>query len=695
MSDIKAKLLLYFIGDIDKSMFTGYKVLKQSYSFKTREIKFDKSLFGYTKEKIIIDFELILNKKKKDGSELLSFKLCIYIGENKAYCYIDSINNDLYDICCLYKDLKIEKNDFEFTEINYRENDPRCRLVVINASPTFYVNGGIKKISIYEPQEIEDYSSFQLAVYDSSFTTYLIKQIVEEDFSEEISILNYLKGKKEILEIFYKEFSYLVDKKEQDRKKYLNLLIKTNIEAQNILLVKRKDTLEKAFDNEETYYLLYLYFIWYLCYLYFYNEETKFNISIDIRMIYIKKFYETYNKDEDLLTYQKAVLFCSNCVFFFNFDNIQEYLDSELNYVILKNVDKESVFGYSINFLNKFIYNLNTNSYLFYPLLLLNCGIYYYREKKSCYGFDFQECEKIKEHLRELIPDVIFTYKKKDLLDEEKGFNYKGLRTVFLNKHTILDKYQGDPEKKDSDCKIVKHYAMRTSKCLMHESFGHNKFTYQRKRNIDSPRHFFNKENKFITMHPKGKKYLDHGKQNIFYVNKKKEGGESGNFLEYFFGFYDDELILDLLYNIPYIGKLYDNVKSFADSSLDILKNYIIYKYKLNCKGIKYNDQEKTSLKEDIEEMKILLENEQKKSFLGNKKKEKEINKDAEKDEIKKDGNLINDIKKDDNNKIIFVEESEIEDQNYNFYLKKIKEAKTMKEKGDWEWEFLRNLKQT
>ena len=136
-------------------------------------------------------------------------------------------------------------------------------------------------------------------------------------------------------------------------------------------------------------------------------------------------------------------------------------------------------------------------------------------------------------------------------------------------------------------------------------------------------------------------------------------------------------------------------MKSFADASLDNLKNYIIYKYKLNCKGIKYNDQEKTSLKEDIEEMKILLENEQKKSFLGNKKKEKEINKDAENDEIKKDGNLINDIKKDDNNKIIFVEESEIEDQNYNFYLKKIKEAKTMKEKGDWEWEFLRNLKQT
>ena len=695
MSDIKAKLLLYFIGDIDKVKFTGYKVLKQSYSFKTTEIKFNKSLFGYTKEKIIIDFELILNKKKKNGSEFLSFKLCIYSGENKAYCYIDSINTDSYDICCLYKDLKIEQNDFVFSEINYRENDPRCRLVVINAPSTFDVNGGINKKNLYEPEEINDYNSFQLAVYDSLFNIYLVKQIEEEDFSEEISILNYLKEKKDILKMFFKEFSDLVNNKEKDRIKYKHLLNKMKIETQEVSLAKRKDILEKEFDNEEKYYLLYLYFIWYLCFLYFHDEENKFDIRVDIMMEFIKKFYETYNKDKNLLTYQKAELFCSNCVFFFNFDNIQEYLDSELNYVILKNVDKESVFGYSINFLNEFIDSLNSNSYLFYPLLLLNCGVYYYRDKKPCYGFDFQEFEKIKGHLRELIPDVIFTYKKKDLIDEEKGFNFKGLRTVFLNNHIILDKYKGDPKKKDSDCKTVKHYAMRTSKCLMHECFGHNKFNYQRKRNIDTPIYFFNKENKFITMRPKEMEYLKDDEQNIFDVNRKKEGSESGYFLEYFFGFYDDELILDLLYNIPYIGKLYDNVKSFADSSLDILKNYIIYKYKLSCNGINYNDQEKTSLKEDIKEMEILLEDEQKKSFFGNKIKGKEINKDAKKDEIKKDDNSTNDIKKDDNKKIFFVEEKEIEEENYSYYLRKIKEAKTMKERGDWEWEFLRNLKQT
>ena len=84
-----------------------------------------------------------------------------------------------------------------------------------------------------------------------------------------------------------------------------------------------------------------------------------------------------------------------------------------------------------------------------------------------------------------------------------------------------------------------------------------------------------------------------------------------------------------------------------------------------------------------------------KRVFFGNKIKEKEINKDAKKDEIKKDDNLINDIKKDDNKKIFFVEEKEIEEENYSYYLRKIKEAKTMKERGDWEWEFLRNLKQT
>ena len=79
-------------------------------------------------------------------------------------------------------------------------------------------------------------------------------------------------------------------------------------------------------------------------------------------------------------------------------------------------------------------------------------------------------------------------------------------------------------------------------------------------------------------MAPKAYKNKNFSQKYIFYINQKQAGGESGNFLEYFFGLYKNELIIDLLYNIPDIGKLIDNVKYFTSEKIDILKKYILYK---------------------------------------------------------------------------------------------------------------------
>lgn len=61
-------------------------------------------------------------------------------------------------------------------------------------------------------------------------------------------------------------------------------------------------------------------------------------------------------------------------------------------------------------FLEDFVDNLNSKSELLYPLLLFDNGLFYHNDKSS-YGFDFESCVKVKNHLRDLILYVFFFIK--------------------------------------------------------------------------------------------------------------------------------------------------------------------------------------------------------------------------------------------------------------------------------------------
>ena len=130
----------------------------------------------------------------------------------------------------------------------------------------------------------------------------------------------------------------------------------------------------------------------------------------------------------------------------------------------------------------------------------------------------------------------------------------------------------------------------------MRESFGYNKFIYQNEKGTDSPRYFFNKSKQFNYSND----------LNIFF-EQDKYLSKSGNFLEYFFGFYEDELILNLLYKIDNIGKLINNVIYFTSEKLDVLKKYIINKYILQKNKIEYHEKDKTTLEQNIDEMDALI----------------------------------------------------------------------------------------
>ena len=337
-----------------------------------------------------------------------------------------------------------------------------------------------------------------------------------------------------------------------------------------------------------------------------FSDEYVFNYTIFEVFENITQFYEKYKKDNSLLIYQKVLLLCSNIIYFIRINNIDEYNNSKLDYIKAEGLNENSVFGLSFQFLRDFVTNLNSKSEIFYPLLLLDSGLYY-NNKNTTYGFDFQSCENIKNHLTDLIPEVFFVFEKKYLLQEEKGFTYKGYKIIFLNKLVILNNYHGKPLEKDKNEREAKHYATRTSKFFMHETFGHTKFIYKLNEGPSSPRHFFNQNKEFITMITKYNEEKEKDKNVYFRINQDHIGGESGNFLDYFFGTHEDELVLNLIYLIKNIGKLIDNVKYFTDSNLKILKKYIIYKYELDKRGIQFIEDENSSLENDLKKMKEIM----------------------------------------------------------------------------------------
>ena len=65
-------------------------------------------------EKKIIDFQLLFKENINKKSEF--FSISVYIGINKAYCFIDQQWISSYDICCLDKKVRITYYEMELNE---------------------------------------------------------------------------------------------------------------------------------------------------------------------------------------------------------------------------------------------------------------------------------------------------------------------------------------------------------------------------------------------------------------------------------------------------------------------------------------------------------------------------------------------------------------------------------------------------
>ena len=330
----------------------------------------------------------------------------------------------------------------------------------------------------------------------------------------------------------------------------------------------------------------------------------------------------------------------------------------KLRYIKYEDIKEKSVYYLAFNFINEFIQKLNSKSLLFYPLLLIDNGINYFGDDSTnnndtVYGFGMDTLNNIKIHLNDLIPEAFFEYEdNNNEINAENGFNYKGYGAIFLNKARLLKGYNKSPElyeyKNDEEKIESKSYAVKISKTLKHESFCYNNYIYDSPKGIQSPIKFFNNKNKLVNILPKDSNCINN--QLILKCSQEFGKGESGKFFEYFFGLYEGKLIIDLIFEINDISKLYDSIDYYVKESLDDIKKYITMKYILRKKGINYTDSQEISLSEENKK----LEN------LCSKNKE---NITTLYDTILKSSDTVDNF--------YFISESDKEIKGYDYYLEK------------------------
>ena len=390
----QSELIFYFIGK--NNIFAQYKVFGKNYDFNTYKIAIPNNIFDSKNEKKLIEFKLISKTDLNDEDELC-FNLYIYYGINKVYCFVDKKRSRLYDICFLDKknDLLIKYDDFILNEFNTLTNDTRARIVFINSPLEFKINNDDIALSIYIPFHLHRANKcFQIAIFDYDKNAYSSKVIKKDEIINDLLIVNVLKENKNELIDFYIKFRKLIKEEQIDEEIYKKLFANIPWKRTLINLSHKKEILEKYFNEEELYYLIYIYMLWLIFDSIFYpnhndnkdnknneinsnniinitnnksnddenknndnnissdddsqgSSESELNYSIFDLYNYITIFYENYKNDKELLNYQKVLLFCSNSIFFLSMNDLKAYNEKKLKYINVKNIEKNSVFGLS------------------------------------------------------------------------------------------------------------------------------------------------------------------------------------------------------------------------------------------------------------------------------------------------------------------------------------------------------------
>ena len=466
-------------------------------------------------------------------------------------------------------------------------------------------------------------SSYDLIINGKIFSNEIIDSALSNSLQICIADLDkrYL-FKKAINPIKYDEFFEMYEEHNRDATSFLNKiqnLMKNNLfdeeiyksyfnkkELTDIFFIKfnlPKAILKNEYNKKE-----YFDFISSCCLYYILSSIHE---GKEIRKIYhyFTKFKEQLEKDSNLEIYLKNMIMIEFSYLLESKKNLDNFKKINFSYFITKLLEKDSPLYNALQFLEKFIEDLNEKSPFIYPLILIDSGNFIFNNK-NVYGFGLITKDNLKSHLKNILPDIIITIDDEET-NHEQAITNKALGSVVLNlssrllsflKNIKLDKKM---EIKDNNNNIT--LILFTE--FFHELFGHKKGGYSQRTNelLLSPRVFYDeKKRKLLTLVYRNSQFYSNDEIKIL----RDETQDSGYFLEYFIGEceygYYSELIEEMIIGQVNLNLILDN--KLWNEDIEVMRKYlklkyIIFKFDRNLFPIKQYD----NINEEIEALETII----------------------------------------------------------------------------------------
>lgn len=589
--------LIFFHFNETKFYINSYKLSfdKNIHNIDSSDIIYDipDDIFKYGKTKRKVSIELF--DSSKELLETINFN--VHYGLNNIYIGQEGFGKgfNFEMVFKNFKDLKVSNDGKEFTEFDSFNTKNRKKITILNyRCSDICVND--KVIDLIKATKINsDFYQFSINIEDFRLIVQPNQEIKKLEF-------NLLMNKKKLLNSFYKDIQDLIKNELNFNNNYHTIVnyYKKKIHQIYFGLNMPKPFLDEYFkDNNIELDIIYKY----LLYVVFTRGKRKYSKNINLWKNTFNKYLNFFNEiiGTKLKIYEKICLLDRIGDLFFLCPDMESLNNINIKYIILSDIQKDSIIDKSRKYYDNFVSKLSENSKIFNYILNIDSGIGFYNGEEI-YTFDMTNLENIKIHLNELFPTVLlFYYFKDDILANTK----KGVPCIAINKYFFFKEnssYEESLEKsiEGKNVDIINDMAINLFVLLLHEVMGHNKFSYNNNFD-DSPKKIINENNELIEL----KKFCDYtfNESDKEYIlgNSCHKKGDSGTYLELAFGKFGRRLITSLMLNIKDKSKLITRVDLFTDENLEKLRKYVILKTISNEKKLDIKEiKEKSTIEEEI-----------------------------------------------------------------------------------------------
>lgn len=623
-------------GKYKFKMILNFSDFKRNYFLKLfdqkKKIEGEEIYFEFPQE-IFQEFQYFLPTKiyilNQEGKQIMDFDFNLLKTKNTYHLLSEGGHRELYELL-FYDEEKIELfvDNKEIKEFDMLSKFKRYSLVNIR-NYNIKVNGTEINIGNFLPNTNLDGKSFQLSFYDIKNKYIVSKKIMAKEKMEFSTFYEKYINEIHDMSLNFSELKENSINFEETASNFFekHIIIFNRIYSELNLSIPKKQLEEMI---KEVEYLDFIYSFLKIKVFYIYYTYNNIDFDKFIKLFeYLEAFYNKLKDDESYKIYEKISVLLHLAELFNIVKKCDIFLQTNLHYIKVDNIEKNSVIYLALEFLNKFINDLNEESPSYFKLIEINSGIGFYKGNEI-FSFDMIDISELKNHLKETIPSVICFYSLNNITNI--GFTNPAIIGACINESKIFtssEKFSLDKNCFDKRKFEVKNVAMKLALNLKHECFGHIKFQFHshfcKKEISKTPRKCF--DNKVLKKLVPIQKEI---KDNTINILTKKKESDSGSYLESSYGkLYGTKMYTFVyLYKLKNIGALLDQPELFCDrEKLIKLQKYAFYKFCFEKKEARKIEKEKDENEKANNEKKEAEKKEKEKIGIEKSETEKSENK--------------------------------------------------------------------